>query len=74
MATIRFAYVRYLEDDVKTCVPIEHVKKYYPKNDTDFVKNKIYKVLWASQSNSEDVNVCEEDNYYKANILLLGGE
>lgn len=82
---ISYAYVRYLKDQEKEIVHIRDIKKFHPQHSRDFVESKAYMVRWKSdesdtdhQQNSEsDWNQKTSSNskeWYKAQILLLGGK
>lgn len=81
---IQYAYVRFLEDNVKSMVKVCDIKNFYPKDDKDFKKDFAYKVLWfpsntvkESSNDENEEEYCSENNqqklvYYKAHILHLG--
>lgn len=65
---IKYALVRFTSDNLKEINQISRIKDFFPKHETDFIKNRKYKVLWQDNE-EEDVN-----SVYSANILLLGSK
>ncbi|PIK38323.1 putative BEN domain-containing protein 5-like isoform X1 [Apostichopus japonicus] len=55
----------FLEDTVKTIVKIEDIKRFRPKDIQDFTEGKAFMVKWGDDN--------DEDEFYKAQILKLGG-
>lgn len=61
-----FAYVRYVDDNIRQIVPLDHIKGFCPKDVKDFETKKKYNILW--KKSAED-----QGQYYKAQILKLAG-
>ncbi|XP_052003533.1 BEN domain-containing protein 5-like [Xyrauchen texanus] len=59
-----FAYVRYIDDNIRQIVPLDYVKGFCPKDLKDFETKKKYNILW--KKSPED-----QGQYYKAQILKL---
>lgn len=61
-----FAYVRYIDDNIRQIVPLDYIKGFSPQDVNDFEIRKKYDVLW--KKSPED-----QGQYYKAQILKLAG-
>ncbi|CAM4672418.1 unnamed protein product [Leuciscus chuanchicus] len=59
-----FAYVRYIDDNIRQIVPLDNIKGFCPKDVKDFETKKKYSILW--KKSPED-----QGQYYKAQILKL---
>ncbi|XP_071855031.1 BEN domain-containing protein 5-like [Apostichopus japonicus] len=73
--SISYAYIRYLKDQEREIVNVNHIKNFHPEHELDFIPNKAYMVQWlAIDSDDEteiDSNLQDPDSWYKAQILLL---
>lgn len=76
--SISYAYIRYLKDQEREIVNVNHIKNFHPEHELDFIPNKAYMVQWlAIDSDDEteiDSNLQDPDSWYKAQILLLAGK
>lgn len=61
-----FAYVRYIDDNIRQIVPLDYIKGFCPQDVNDFEIKKKYHILW--KKSPED-----QGQYYKAQILKLAG-
>ncbi|XP_048010657.1 BEN domain-containing protein 5-like isoform X4 [Megalobrama amblycephala] len=59
-----FAYVRYIDDNIRQIVPLDYIKDFCPQDVNDFEIKKKYHILW--KKSPED-----QGQYYKAQILKL---
>ncbi|XP_040071579.1 spindle pole body component 110 [Ixodes scapularis] len=64
---ITHACVRYQDDLSVAIVLVENIKDFKPSHSRDFVDGAKYSVKWLGQGSFSD-----DDEYYKARILLLG--
>ncbi|KAG0436601.1 hypothetical protein HPB47_017864 [Ixodes persulcatus] len=64
---ITHACVRYQDDLSVAIVLVEDIKDFKPSHSRDFVDGAKYSIKWLGQGSSSD-----DDDYYKARILLLG--
>ncbi|XP_064468451.1 uncharacterized protein LOC135379127 [Ornithodoros turicata] len=60
-----YAYVRYIEDEVKAILPVSLIRSFNPKSCEDYDRSTVRKAFWRSKNG--DVM-----NYYDAKVLLLG--
>ena len=67
MTVPQFAYVIYLEDDIREIISIKDIEDFAPKNLEDYNKKKIYKALYRSEGGEDD------DEFYSCSILTLAG-
>lgn len=61
-----FAYVRFIDDNIRQILPLDHIKDFCPQDVKDFEIKKKYHILW--KKSPED-----QGQYYKAQILKLAG-
>lgn len=70
---ITHACVRYEDDHCQAIVPVSYVKDFKPKGLSDFDDRAKYSVRWTcGDGDSDDED--DQESYYKARILLLGGK
>lgn len=76
-----FAFVRYIEDDVRAVVPASFIRDFSPETTKDFDRKKIYQIYWTESQHKlpEDKHKLKQhlvssNNYYKGQILLLSGK
>lgn len=62
-----FALIRFLDDFDKKeyTVPVKDIKDFYPANEQDFSRNKVYTTLWVEEDNPEN------NGTYPSQVLLL---
>ena len=61
-----YAYVPYIEDNVRKTAPTHDIKNFHPKNLHDFSAKKRYRILWKRSPE-------ESGSYYNRQILKLAG-
>lgn len=61
-----YAYVKYLDGE-KSILPVSLIKKFRPASIDDLDPTVVKLAYWRSEAG-------EEENYYPANIMMLGGE
>ncbi|CAN8002165.1 unnamed protein product [Ixodes hexagonus] len=67
---ITHACVRYEDDHSQATVPVSYIKDFKPNGPSDFDERAKYSVRWTYGDGDSDDD--DQENYYKARILLLG--